>query len=185
LRFLWQLGGGSPEAYGSEAMMPNLRGFLYALAAGSVSRSWVGPAAVIGSVATFALISRRWAGEAGDPSVLDLLFSMQVVTAVIVSYHLFVHDASVLLLPIVLTMNRLAGSNRRMSSGVSFALGASISCLYAIPMIAPLRVSMPLFFCASGLLLGGLYMLPGTAGLQLERGRKASCAAMGSALPGC
>ncbi len=135
--------------------MPNLRGFLHPLAAGAVSQTWVNSAVVLGSILIFAIISRRWTAEADDPSALDLLFSLQVVTAVIVSYHLYVHDDCVLLIPLLLSLNRLAGSNCRKSAGIPFALGASI--LYLTPFFAPLRVSMPLYFCASGLLLGGLY----------------------------
>jgi hypothetical protein len=156
LRFISHRGGGSLETVASEPIMPNLRGFLHSLAAGAAPPAWVDFAVVIGSAVTFALISRRWAAEGGNPSALDLLFSMQVITAAIVSYHLYVHDASVLLLPILLTLNRLAGSTFRTFLGASFVL--SVSIMYLVPFIATLRVSMPLFFCASVLLLGGLFV---------------------------
>jgi hypothetical protein len=167
LRHLVNRGGGPVDAIGNESTMPNLRGFLHALAAGAVSQTRVDLAVVIGSILIFAIISRRWLAEADEPSALDLLFSMQVVTAVIVSYHLYVHDDSVLLIPILLTLNRLAGSNCRKASGMLFALSASI--LYFSPFFVSLRVSMPLYFGASGLLLGGLYLsLPGTVAPQAD-----------------
>jgi hypothetical protein len=155
VRFMIQRqSGGQVETAGSESMMPNFRGFVHTLAAGTVSVSWLNSIVVVGSVLTFVLIAIRWAREPDEPSSLDLLFSAQVVIATIVSYHLFVHDASILLLPILLALNRLAGPTCRKGSGLLFALATGI--MYVVPHVTALRVSMPIVFGASVLLLGGL-----------------------------
>jgi hypothetical protein len=167
LRFVENRGGPLIDAIGNESLMPNLRGFLHPLATGAVSRAWVGAAVVVGSIAIFAIISRRLRAAADEPSELDLLYSIDIVTAVIVSFHLYVHDDCVLLVPILLTLNRLAGSDCRKTSELLMALSAGIFILS--PFIVSLRVSTPLYFFASVLLLWGMSMsLQGTASERAE-----------------
>ena len=89
--------------------MPNLRGFLSAQFGGVVPEIVL--TAVLGILSLFLLgwSIRRGMGERRvEETGLDLPFALHATVVVLVSYHLHLHDASLLLLPIMLVGNYLA-----------------------------------------------------------------------------
>jgi hypothetical protein len=113
--------------------MPNLRG----LVSGSLHLAGM-PAMlliIVLSIALVALVVRWWRVQPGQKFELGLSLCLAVTT--IVSYHLFVHDLSVLLLPIlllaeILLAGQIAGPARRL-------LVASIATLFLTPLYAVLQ----------------------------------------------
>jgi len=143
-----------PEVRGSEVFMPNLRGFFHSLGSGVVPEKWLVVATLLVSVAIWVAVNRRL--RTVGASELDLYFSMQVIVAVAVSYHLYPHDAVILALPLLLMLNRCAGLGFGTPLGRTFAITAF--AIYVCPLISPPRISMPIVFCACMGMLMGLYL---------------------------
>jgi len=89
-------------------MMPNLRGLFHLLLSGTIS-----PTALNISILIVSLALMIWATQnlktLSDPDNdrFDLEFSLAVVVTLLVSYHLLLHDLSILALPAFLVLNRL------------------------------------------------------------------------------
>jgi hypothetical protein len=82
---------------------------------------------------------------------------MQVLLAALISYHLYPHDAAVLVLPWLLFLNYSLGEgSRRFASRTTVAT----LVLYLVPFVAPLQVSMPLIGLASVVLLVLMHRAP-------------------------
>lgn len=83
--------------------MPNIRGICALLLSGVLSRIGLDMCIGVLSLALLAWTSRiRDAEEPGD-----LSFSLSVVVALLVSFHLLIHDLSLILLPVYLFLNHL------------------------------------------------------------------------------
>ncbi len=125
--------------------MPNLRGLVFGLAGTRLSAFWV-------QVATFLLsgLVLLW--------VATMAFRMQrktdalllaITASAVVSYHLYIHDLSVLLVPVALTLNRFIGAEATGDREGRLVARAS-ALMFAAPMwmsIMPFRfylVSLPL-----------------------------------------
>ncbi len=116
--------------------MPNLRG----LVTGSLHASGM-PAMVLIialSIALVALVVRCWRIQPGQK--FELGFSLCLAVTTIVSYHLFVHDLSLLMLPILLLAEQLlagqiVGRARRI-------LGVSLAVLFLTPIYAILQFGL-------------------------------------------
>jgi hypothetical protein len=93
--------------------------------------------------------------KARRSDVLDLIFSLLVTTACVVSYHFFVHNATILLLPVLLTTNHIAGSERHTVLRVPFWI--AVTTMYLAPFVIPEPFDMLVFFGGSVLLLVALY----------------------------
>ena len=117
VRFMSGYGTTPIEIPGKESLMPNLRGFIYTVGAGVLPRAGLAIATLIASALIIVIIDRPLLSQELHHAGLDLRFSMQVVLATIVSYHLFPHDFSILLLPLLLTLNRCVGSGFRSPFG--------------------------------------------------------------------
>jgi hypothetical protein len=89
-------------------MMPNVRGLFHLLLSGSIS-----PIVLNISILVVSLALMIWAVQnlktLSDPDNdrFDLEFSLAVVVTLLVSYHLLLHDLSVLALPAFLVLSRL------------------------------------------------------------------------------
>ncbi len=113
--------------------MPNLRG----LVAGSLHLAGL-PASLLIitlSIALVTLVLRWWHVQSGQN--FDLGFSLCLAVTTIISYHLLVHDLSVLMLPILLTAEllvagQIVGAARRM-------LVASLAALFLTPLYVVLQ----------------------------------------------
>jgi ABC-type xylose transport system permease subunit len=110
--FLWQLNQGLVFETAQQqhaiypASMPNLRGFLFVFLGRWIPSSMLTLLIFVVSIALLLWTSSRWRRkrEGGELEV-DLAFSLSVTTALLVSYHLHLHDLSLLVLPILLTLN--------------------------------------------------------------------------------
>lgn len=115
--------------------MPNLRG----LVAGSLHLAGL-PAPlliIVLSIAILALAAYWWRVEPGDQFVLG--FSLCVAVTIIISYHLLVHDLSLLILPILLLAELLfAGEIVVRARRI---LLASLVILFLTPVYAVLQFS--------------------------------------------
>jgi hypothetical protein len=124
----------SPAQAGIDARdMPNLRG----LVAGSLHLAGV-PAMLLIialSITIVALVVRWWGVEPGQK--FELGFSLCLAVTTMVSYHLFLHDLSVLMLPILLLAELLlAGEIVQPARRI---LGASLAVLFLTPLYAVLQ----------------------------------------------
>ena len=86
--------------------MPNLRGVLFMALSGFLPESLVTPATLVASAALLLWWGRRSARLSAQARALDLVFSLDICVAVLVSFHAQLHDLTLLALPIVLVLNR-------------------------------------------------------------------------------
>jgi hypothetical protein len=100
--------------------LPNIRGAIEMMAPAVFPQSFLKPLIVLFSGLAVLWLARRWPlGRALSEKTFDLGFSLAVVTSVLVSYHLQMHDLSLLLLPFILTLNwtlkgEICGGRRRL-----------------------------------------------------------------------
>jgi len=90
----------------SPTSMPNLRGLIFAVAGGRVSTFWVQAITIAASFAVLlwvAVVGRnRWRGPDA--------FLVAITAACVVSYHMLIHDLTVMLLPLTLILSRFIES---------------------------------------------------------------------------
>jgi hypothetical protein len=92
------------------SIMANLRGLIFGLTNSALANSWLSPAGTQG--ATFiASVAVLTAVVMFVPRKLhrEDQFMLAITASVLVSYYLFIHDLSVMLIPITLTLNRYLG----------------------------------------------------------------------------
>ena len=132
------------------AAMPNLRGLIFGLANTRFSAFWLQAVTIILSGATLlgvALLARRkqWGVDA---------FLVAITASAMVSYHLLIHDLSVMLIPIALTLNRFIDAESTEDSA-----GRLIARMSALMFIAPICISyIPGHFYLVSLPLAGLLL---------------------------
>ena len=86
--------------------MPNIRGAVEMLAPIVLPQSFLKPLIVLLSGLAVLWLARRWPlGRSLSEKHFDLGFSLAVVTSLLVSYHLQMHDLSLLLIPFILTLS--------------------------------------------------------------------------------
>ena len=93
--------------------MPNLRGLLYTIFANTIEERFLIVGVILCSlIVALALISiwKRY-GEASEET-FNLKFSLSLMAGLLISYHLQIHDLSLLLLPILSVLNHLATVSR-------------------------------------------------------------------------
>jgi Glycosyltransferase family 87 len=153
-------GKAAPEKPGTESIMPNLRGLFHAIGAGFTPEVLLLAATLTASLALLIWVDSRQASHAE----LSRRFSTQVLLAALVSYHLYPHDAAVLVLPWLLFLNSAfdPARGRRSHSRVIF----SSLFVYLIPFFAPLQLAMPLIGIASVMLLVLLRSTPAVREMQ-------------------
>jgi hypothetical protein len=83
------------------AVMPNVRGFLFAVMNGYISSFWIQFMTVALSCAVLVWV----AGAAGRKSGMDLLL-VAITASTLASYHILIQDMSILLLPLLVTLDR-------------------------------------------------------------------------------
>jgi hypothetical protein len=89
--------------------MPNLRGALYVLGAGLIPDAGIKLAVLLLSAGLLVWSARQWLlSPELSADTLDLTFALNLVVALLVSFHLNLHDLTLLALPIALLANRLA-----------------------------------------------------------------------------
>jgi hypothetical protein len=107
--------------------MPNLRGLLYVLLGGFVS-----PVALNVGTGVFSLGLVVWAAFLWeDPAVADLDFALSILVTILVSFHLLIHDLSLLIIPVFLVLNFLRARNLTWSRSGILALAPVLTLLVA------------------------------------------------------
>jgi hypothetical protein len=120
--------------------MANLHGAMWAIAGGS----WqVLPLTIATSAATFIFAAIR--RPAGPASLL-----VAVPASALVSYYMFIHDMCILLVPIALTLDRVAGAGQtsyrhaRVQAATAALLFVAPACISLLPANLFWMVSLPL-----------------------------------------
>src|SRR5215831_1837130 len=86
--------------------MTNLRGLSFLLLSLLNAKSLTNIASVVASVIFYGSCLWLWKPKTTeDSSLFDLSFSLAVVTTVLVSFHLYTHDAIILVIPLLLTFS--------------------------------------------------------------------------------
>lgn len=112
-------------------LMPNLHGFVFGLMAGRVSTARVLVITVFLSAVVFAMTAIIGRGRS-QPDVLCLA----IITSLLVSYYLLIHDLSVLLLPLIVLLDRFVGSEAKQERK-----GQRILRVAALMFVAPIVIS--------------------------------------------
>jgi len=113
--------------------MPNIRGLVDLVF--PVSGSRVVPDLLIGvvSVALLVFSIRKWERPSQDADNFDLGFALCVVVTILISYHAFFYDLSLLLLPISLFVNRCF-SSPQVNAGTVLSLMGPLPVLFFTPL---------------------------------------------------
>ena len=115
-------------------LMANLRGLIAGLTAGKLSSTTILILTISLSAAVLLALAIRLRKQAPADAML-----LAITASVVVSYYLFIHDLSVLLIPIALVLDRYIGLSAASgaSDGFTAILAASIFvapiCLFLIP----------------------------------------------------
>jgi hypothetical protein len=115
------------------ADMPNLRGLADTLLTPLASKSLVTVIVAAVSIVLALLMSAKWK-LSSEGARFDLGFSLCLVVTILVSYHAFAYDLSLLLLPVLLVANYLRGAVS-MSKWNRFALLAPVCVLFFSPLL--------------------------------------------------
>jgi hypothetical protein len=99
--YLWELEQHAERGLVQPRDHPNLRGLVEGFASGLAPSQMIASAIAIFSVALVVWVSMR-SRSASRGRVADLIFCQAVIVSLLVSYHAFAYDLSVLLLPIFL-----------------------------------------------------------------------------------
>ncbi len=116
-------------------IMANLHGLIFGLAGARVSAFWIAAATVILSgVVGFLVAARPPKIERGADALI-----LAITASAVVSYYLFIHDLSILLVPIVITLDRFIAAEAtgdelgRLKARASALLFVSPICMSYIP----------------------------------------------------
>ena len=132
--------------------MANLRGLVYGSLGSVLPQSWTQVITLIASAALFLWAGLRLRARGWESDIM----TVAVVVAVAVSYHLYIHDMSVLLVPILLAVDRFAEAESRGHLADQWALRGA-AAMFAAP---GLMSFLPFHFYLVCLpLLGFLYAL--------------------------
>ena len=130
------LGGEHPES------MPSLRGCLYVLLQNRLSTAALALITIALSVAllfALALLLRR----AANPSPTS--YSLVIVVTLLVSYHAYLHDDTLLLLPILIMAERILRTRCTLNH---IALATIVAALYLLPLLPSSLSATALQMCA-------------------------------------
>ena len=112
--------------------MPNLRGLLASALTDRMSKLGLQVLTVLLSLLLIFFTAAKWRSKS-SPDSLDLIFSLCVVTTVVVSYHAFAYDLCLLLVPIVLVLGYLR-RQRTTPSLTRIALLLPVALLFVGPL---------------------------------------------------
>jgi hypothetical protein len=98
--------------YSPAAQMPTVRGFIDTVVAGRVNEGLSTILVIVSSLALLDWLLGKWGGRPWNPAArtFDLLFSLSLVVAFLLSFHSLVHTLVVLALPMLLLLDHWAAS---------------------------------------------------------------------------
>ncbi len=132
-------------------MMPNLRGLVSSSIGGIVPAIGVQILTGAASVAILVWIARR-----GMRSSLPEQLALAITTGAALSYHLFIHDLSILLIPVLFVLNHYSA---RDPSGPTLTVAGAL--MFAAPAVIALSDLRPFVIAVPLLLLLALQSRPG------------------------
>jgi hypothetical protein len=129
------------------SIMANLRGLIFGLLGARLSDFWIQVLTTVASISVLLWVALVVPGKQRTADALVLA----ITASLMVSYYLFIHDLSVLLIPIVVTLNRFILAHAetpdnaldRAAAWMSAALLVAPICIFLIPEHFYL-VSLPL-----------------------------------------
>ena len=148
----------------SPLMMPNLRGLIYALTAKWLSRAWVQTLTGVCSLAVLAAASRLGDGrKTGEQLVLG------IVATAFISYYIYTHDLSLMLLPILAILDEYASDftgtlNLRAIAAVLVFVSPGLFGLFPVHAVIS---SVPILFLLLTLLLRPKATMLRSSGLRV------------------
>ncbi len=132
-------------------IMANLRGLIYGLASLRAPQRWLQVTTLLlSSIVVISVRARGRQQPGGDALVLA------ITAGVVVSYYLFIHDLSILLIPIVLTLDRFISRN-----GTGEPFGRAAAAISALLFVAPICIFVipAHFYLVSVLICAFLFVL--------------------------
>ena len=147
VRLLAGFGQKTPEQPGTQAIMPNLRGLLYAFSGSLAPESVLVMTTLLLSLALLIWVDlklKRYANQA-------LLYALQVLLAAMISYHFYPHDGAILVLPVMILLAHAFGNPVQRT----FKVGVLVcsACAYLAPFVGGIYVGMPVVGLSSLALL--------------------------------
>jgi hypothetical protein len=112
--------------------MANLRGLIFGLAGNHLSHFWIQAVTSLASAIVLGLVAAWRFKERGGGSAL----AVAITASAVVSYYLLIHDLSILLIPIVVTLDRFIGAE---ANGDKF--GRLVARASALMFVAPICFS--------------------------------------------
>jgi hypothetical protein len=117
--------------------MANLRGLIYGLMGARLPAFWIQALTIVVSILVLLWVAAFAPRKVRETDALVIA----ITASVIVSYYLFIHDLSVLLIPIVITLDRLifidaattGGALDRLAAWTSAVLLVAPMCIFLIP----------------------------------------------------
>lgn len=140
-------GSKAPEQPGSEVIMPNLRGLFHAVGSRIAPENWLVILTLIASLALLVWVDSRLSQYRS----LRLCFAVQVLLACMISYHLFPHDGSVFLIPILILVDHALQDSTERAFKIAVLICSAGA--YLVPLIAGLYIGMYFIGAASLVLL--------------------------------
>jgi hypothetical protein len=119
------------------SIMANLRGLFFGLLGARLPAFWIQAPILVASVSVLLWVALAVPGKQSRADA----FVVAITASLIVSYYLFIHDLSVLLIPIVITLDRfilahgetLASSLDRAAAWMSATLLVAPMCIFLMP----------------------------------------------------
>jgi hypothetical protein len=136
----------TPEEPGTESIMPNLRGMFHAIGTGIAPEKFLIAFTLICSAAVLLWVDARLSNH----RELGMRFSTQVLVAILISYHLYPHDAAILVLPLMILLDR--SRSYAIERQFKTVVLVCIACTYLFPFTG-LRTGMPVVGLCSLVLL--------------------------------
>lgn len=114
--------------------MANLRGVLENFSDLGVPRRMIDLITLGASIGVWCWSLSLWRSTAAADSLFDLRVSHLVVISLLVSYHLYVHDLTLLAIPLSLLLNRGMGMDRNARVAAAASLGGLV--LFSMPVVS-------------------------------------------------
>jgi hypothetical protein len=155
------------------AHMPNLRGIFENLSSIGIPREIIFLTTAGTSICTLYWSVLQWkSSDTTNDTMFDLSFSHVIVATLLVSYHLYVHDLTLLVIPLVTLLNHGASDGRDAPMVRNAILVALI--VLSLPIVSLLLSHRLMSWTAIGLLLLGVVLSHERRQAGIEHGTRAN-----------